>query len=56
MEQKKKDNSAAAIFRREYYRQWRSKNRGRIKQYQESYWKRRAVEMEAEKSANADNQ
>jgi len=41
MEQKQQDNAVAEV-RREYYRQWRSKNPDRVKRYNEEYWKRRA--------------
>ena len=40
--------------RRAYQKKWREKNRFKVKKYQELYWKRKAEEMEAEKSARQD--
>lgn len=38
-------NGKAVAARREYQKQWRQKNRERIRQYMENYWARKAEEM-----------
>lgn len=34
--------------RREYYRQWRAKNKDKIHQYNQRYWARKATEQRKE--------
>jgi hypothetical protein len=46
---KKQLDKAAAEARREYFREWRRKNSHKVKQYNENYWRKRAVKrLEAE--------
>ena len=44
----KRPSEAAVEARKEYYRQWRARNRERVKEYNRSYWARKA--QAAEKS------
>lgn len=37
------DDKAAEI-RRDYYRQWRAANKERVKQHNQNYWKKKALE------------
>ena len=39
-------NGKATAARREYMKQWRKKNPERIRQYTETYWEKKAEEME----------
>lgn len=38
--------------RNKYMKEWRANNKDKIKQYQKSYWNKKAKEMEAEERAN----
>lgn len=38
-------NSEAKKSRNEYYRNWRAKNRDKVKAAQDRYWSKRAAEM-----------
>lgn len=40
-----KDISASEI-RKAYLREWRAKNKDRVKQYNERYWQRKAEELQ----------
>lgn len=40
-----KINDVAIAARREYYRQWREKNREKIAEYNLKYWERKAKKM-----------
>lgn len=42
----KRLSEAAVEARKEYYRQWRAKNRERVKEYNRSYWARKAQAAE----------
>lgn len=44
------------IERREYYRQWRAKNKDRVREYNARYWKRRAERMAQERTAGKEVQ
>lgn len=35
----------ALEVRREYHREWRRKNQDKVKEYRQSYWKKKALEM-----------
>lgn len=37
------------IERREYYRQWRAKNKDRVREYNARYWAKRAERMARER-------
>ena len=51
---KKHLDKAAAEARREYFREWRRKNSDKVKQYNENYWRKRAVKrLEAEAKDDA---
>ena len=51
---KKQLDKAAAEARREYFREWRRKNSDKVKQYNENYWRKRAVKrLEAEAKDDA---
>ena len=39
------------IERREYYRQWRAKNKDRVREYNARYWAKRAKRMAQEQTA-----
>lgn len=39
------------IERREYYRQWRAKNKDRVREYNARYWAKRAERMAQEQAA-----
>ena len=41
----------AQELKREYMRQWKSKNRDKVKQYQERYWERKAEQIQKESEA-----
>ena len=41
---------AARKARREYMRRWRAKNRDRVREYEQRFWARRAVEYASERS------
>jgi hypothetical protein len=47
-------NEAARKARIAYYRQWRAKNRDRTRQYNQTYWQRRAL-REAENAQHNEN-
>lgn len=38
--------SSAKLARREYMRQWRAKNKNKVKLIQERYWEKRAEQMQ----------
>ena len=38
--------------RKEYLRQWRQKNKDKVKAYNETYWSRKATKAEAQKGDN----
>ncbi len=41
---KPKTIDAATEARREYFRQWRAKNKDKVKEYNRKYWEKRASE------------
>lgn len=41
-------NEAVLKARREYYRQWRAKNKERVKEYNNRYWLKRAGQASGE--------
>ena len=43
------------IERREYYRQWRAKNKDRIREYNARYWAKRVERMAQERTAGKTN-
>ena len=43
----------ASAARREYLKQWRKKNPERIRLYQETYWEKKADEMERQDNGGA---
>ena len=45
-------NNEALEARRAYKRQWAKDNPDKIRQYQETYWSKKAAEMKAEKEIN----
>lgn len=44
------DTDAGRAARAAYMRQWRAANRDRVRQYNQSYWKRKAEALEAMKT------
>ncbi len=42
---------AAAKARREYFRQWRSNNKDKVKEYNKRYWEKKALERQKEQGA-----
>lgn len=48
----KKLEQTAAEIRREYQRQWRQKNRDKVRRYNEAYWRRLAERKLAEEDGN----
>lgn len=44
---------AAVIARREYGRQWRAKNKDRVREYNKNYWARVAAQKEREGATDA---
>ena len=40
------NTNKAAEARRAYYKRWRAANKDKVKQYNETYWQRRAERME----------
>ena len=45
-------NERAAEERREYYRQWRAKNKDKVRENNRRYWERKAAKKEAAQEAN----
>jgi hypothetical protein len=39
----KKTNELALEARRAYYREWRKRNKDRVRKYNQDYWTRRAI-------------
>ena len=37
------NQDSAKLAKAEYYRRWREKNRDKVRQYNENYWKRKAA-------------
>lgn len=46
--------SAAVEARREYGRQWRAKNKDRVREYNKNYWARVAAQKKREVAADAE--
>ena len=44
---------AATLERRAYQREWRAKNRARVRRYNAEYWERRAMRREQEATEDA---
>lgn len=42
----------AVAKRREYYKQWRAKNKSRVKAYNKNYWERLAKKTASEQGEN----
>lgn len=42
----KEIREAIAEEKRKYHKQWRDKNRDKIKKYNENYWKKKALEKQ----------
>lgn len=46
-----KNNAQAAEARREYFKQWRSNNKDKVKEYNKRYWEKKALEKQKEQGA-----
>lgn len=44
--------AAIALEKKRYHKQWRDKNKDKIKQYNKNYWEKKALERAAEGGAN----
>lgn len=52
-----KNNEAVKNAQREYYKKWRAANKDKVRQYNQNYWKKRALEAgtsEADEIGNAE--
>ena len=47
------DYEAATLERRAYQREWRARNRARVRRYNVEYWERRAMRRNQEEKNNA---
>ncbi len=47
-------SQSAEEIRREYYRQWRAKNKERVSAYNRRYWEKRAEKLKTKKSNRGD--
>lgn len=48
MDEKKQLDEQARAARAEYFRQWRAKNKGRVRESNRRYWQRRAERLAEE--------
>lgn len=42
-----------AAVRRKYYKEWRAKNKDKVKQHNENYWTKKALQLKEEQSKNS---
>ena len=55
MESITKREQAAIEARRKYHRQWRAKNKDKVKQYNQDYWYRKSLQEDFEKTSDEGN-
>ncbi len=48
-------DNLAREMKREYYREWRAANRDKIKQYNETYWRKKALERKNERQSGKED-
>lgn len=50
------NTNKAAEARRAYYKRWRAANKDKVKQYNETYWQRKAERMEREAAGDKEDE